>query len=488
MSTLLQPFALPEGAAPQAFSNIDPLDGRYFDADVARYLSEQSRITYQAYVETALAYTLAEHQICSHEAATAIEQSARNITAAAVYQEEKQTQHDVKALVNCIKQGAPEEARPYVHFGATSYDIVATATALQMRDATMHVIIPRLTALLETLIGLTEQYASTTQMGRTHGQHAVPITFGFAISEYVSRLGESIVALQALSQELRGKFSGAVGAYNALRIFVDDPLAFEAAVLARVGLQPAPFSTQIVPPDGMIRLIDELTIAAGIMGNLAHDMRHLQRSEIGEVRERFEKGQTGSSTMAHKRNPWNFENVVSMSKQVIAQSVNANLNISSEHQRDLTDSASARFYPVAFACVANMAQRLQKIMNKLEVDPEAMERNVRLTKGAIAAEPLYLLLAKYGHQLAHETAKGLAHRALQLGKPLNEMVQTDSESSAYWKRFSQEEQAVLREPETYYTGIAADKAKHIAAHWKQVIQDIPGGDQGVTEIMKRPEA
>jgi adenylosuccinate lyase len=466
MSAPLEPFALPQVAAPDTYSNIDPLDGRYYDQEVAAYLSEQARVTYQAYVEAALAHTLAEYGICTPEAAQAIEASARAISAAAVYEEEENTKHDVKALVNCIKRGAPEDARPYVHFGATSYDIVATASSLQMRDAIAYVVVPRIKDLLQTLIGLTETYAETTQMGRTHGQHAVPVTFGFAVSEYVSRLGESMVALDELSKALRGKFSGAVGAYNALSVFVDDPLAFETSVMTRVGLQPAPYSTQIVPPEGMARLLDELTIVSGVMANLAHDMRHLQRTEIAEVRERFEKGQTGSSTMAHKRNPKNFENVVSMSKQVIAQSVNANLNLSSEHQRDLTDSASARFYPIALACVASMAQRLNVIMGKLEVDSEAMERNLRLTKGAIAAEPLYLLLAKYGHQQAHEKSKDLAHNALETGKPLADVIAQDPEAAGYWERFSEKEQSIIREPDVHYTGLAAAKAKSIAEQWK----------------------
>jgi adenylosuccinate lyase len=469
MPAILKPFALPEAEAPSSYSNLDPLDGRYFDAQVSRYLSEQSRITYQAYLEAALAHALADQGICTREAALSIETSARLITAQAVYEEEKSTKHDIKALVNCIKRGASEDARPYVHFGATSYDIVATASALQMRAGLTEVVAPRLKKLLSTLIGLAETYAETTQMGRTHGQHAVPVTFGFAISEYVSRLGDSIVALEALSGELKGKFSGAVGAYNALSVFVDDPLAFEASVLSKVGLQPAPYSTQIVPPEGMVRLMDELTIAAGIMANLSHDMRHLQRSEIAEIRERFEKGQTGSSTMAHKRNPWNFENVVSMSKQVIAQSVNANLNLSSEHQRDLTDSASARFYVITLACVADMARRLDRVMGKLEVDPQAMGRNLRLTRGAVAAEPLYLLLAKYGHQQAHEKSKALAHQALESGEPLERTILADIEAAGYWSRFSKKEQDIIIEPETHYTGLAAAKARAIAWHWKKAL-------------------
>ncbi len=468
--TVLKPFDLPEATRPEGFSNIDPLDGRYFDAETSKYLSEQARVTYQAYVEAALAHTLAEFGICDKKAAGAIEKSARRVKTADVYDEEKLTKHDVKALVNCIKKGAGKEAAPFVHFGATSYDIVSTASAAQMRAALDNVIVPRLKTLLETLIALSEKYAATAQIGRTHGQHAVPITFGFALGEYVSRLGESMVAIEALGQELRGKFSGAVGAYNALQMFVDDPLEFEKAVLARVGLEPAPYSTQIVPPDGMVRLMDELTIAAGIMANLAHDMRHLQRSEIAEIREKFEKGQTGSSTMAHKRNPWNFENVVSMSKQVIAQSVNANLNLSSEHQRDLTDSASARFYAVTVASVASMAERLNRVMGKIEVDEEAMQRNLRLTEGAIAAEPFYLLLAKHGHPQAHETSKELAHKALERGARLHELAAASSETAKYWQKFSAAEQQVIADPEYHYSGLAAKKTLIITKHWKNIIK------------------
>ncbi len=466
---MLKPVVLPDVPTSGALSGLDPLDGRYYDPDVARYVSEQTRVVYQAHIEAALAHTLADEGICTRKQADAIERASRAVSAQEVYEEESITKHDIKALVNCIKRKAGPSAAPYVHFGATSYDIVATASAAQMRDTMHGVIIPRLHALLTILIGLTETYAHTLQVGRTHGQHAVPITFGFAISEYVSRLGDSMMAIHDLSGMLRGKFSGAVGAYNALSLFVSDPLAFEKVVLAKVGLQPAPFSTQIVPPEAMVRLLDELTIAAGIMANLAHDMRHLQRSEIGEVREKFEKGQTGSSTMAHKRNPWNFENVVSMSKQVIAQSVNANLNLSSEHQRDLTDSASARFYAIPVACVANMAARLNRIMGNIEVDAAAMDRNLRLSGGAIAAEPFYLLLAKHGHPEAHETSKRLAHEALQKGLRLHEVIAKDTEGASYWRKFTAAERAIIQDPETHYSGLAAKKALKIAKQWRKVV-------------------
>ncbi len=461
----MKPINLPMVDSSPNYSAIDPLDSRYYDSNIACYLSERARVAYQAYVEAALAHTLADFEVCSKEIAEAIEIAAGKVTAEAVAEEEKTTKHDVKALVNCIKAQLPDEAKPYVHFGATSYDIVATALSLQLRAATNELVIPRLLDLQKTLLDLTRKYAETVQIGRTHGQHAVPITFGFAMAEYVSRIGETTMALRDLSAALPGKFSGAVGAYNALSLFVDDPLKFEQTVLGYLDIKAAPYSTQIIPAEYYVRLIDELAIAANIMANLGHDMRHLQRTEIAEVREAFAAGQTGSSTMAHKRNPWNFENVISMSKQVTAQVVNANLNISSEHQRDLTDSASARFYGVVVASVAAMAQRLNTVMAKIEVDADTMQKNLYLSGGAIAAEPLYLLLEKYGHTTAHEASKALAHQALDVGQSLYEVAAADSSIADYFGQFTDTERIILREPEKHYTGLAAQKARAIYSQW-----------------------
>jgi adenylosuccinate lyase len=222
-----------------------------------------------------------------------------------------------------------------------------------------------------------------------------------------------------------------------------------------------------VPAENTVRLLEELVIASNIMANLSHDMRHLQRSEIAEVRERFEKGQTGSSTMAHKRNPWNFENIISMSKQVNSQIINANLNISSEHQRDLTDSASSRFYTITLACVASMAERLNKVMDKLEVDENNMTRNLYLSAGAIAAEPLYLLLEKYGHTTGHEASKEIAHKALSNNQPLHEAIAEDEYLSKYWEKFTEDERSLIISPEENYTGLASKKALKIHDHWRK---------------------
>lgn len=446
------------------YDAIDPLDHRYYDEAVAKLLSEEAHIATQAKVEAALAETLADYKICQPSDAEAIRKAAQQVTAAEVYTEEQKTKHNVKALVNCIKAKVGPNAGAYVHFGATSYDIISTALALQYRDATQQLIIPRLKSLVETLIELSEEYSETVQVGRTHGQHAVPITFGLALAQFVSRLGESTKALEELSNNLPGKFSGATGSYNALSAFVNDPLQFEADVLAKVGLKPSQASTQIAPADSLVRIFDEMTIASGIMSNLAHDMRNLQRSEIAEVREKFEEGQTGSSTMAHKRNPWNFENVASLHKQVLAQNLNAQLNLSSEHQRDLTDSASSRFYPILVGCVAEMARRLGAVMGKIEVDEDAMKRNLEMSGGAIAAEPAYLLLAKSGASDAHEKIKELAIKAQDNKQTLAEAIKSNLPD--FWNGLTPEQQQIIAEPEKYYTGQAAAKTRRIVESWK----------------------
>lgn len=463
----MKPIKLPDVTKQSMYDAIDPLDSRYYDPEIAKYLSERARIAFMAYCEGALAHTSAEFKICSAADAAKIEAAAAKVTAEEVAEEERATKHDIKALVNVIKKHAGEDAGRCVHFGATSYDIVSTATSFQMKMAMNELILPRAKELLKTLIELTEKYADTPQIGRTHGQHAVPITFGFALSEYVSRLGISTKMVAETLPALSGKFSGAVGAYNALSLFVDDPLAFEAKYCEKLGLVPAEVSTQIIPPDEIVGLLDEMAIMAGIMANLATDMRQLQRSEIAEIREKFEAGQTGSSTMAHKRNPISFENVASLHKQVLSQILNANLNLISEHQRDLTDSASARFYSVPIATVAVMLSRLNSAMQKIEVDEGNMKRNLEMSGGAIAAEPLYLLLAKYGHTSAHEKAKALAHKALDSNKPLIDVIAADPEAKTYWAKFTDAEKQIITEPQKYYLGLAAQKAKQIAQNWKK---------------------
>ena len=299
------------------FDCISPIDYRYGDARVTQFLSENGFTRYKLLVELALERVLARRWVCTESVVEEVEVACVQVTTAEVYAEEDRIRHDIRALVNCIRTKVSDDAKPYVHMTATSFDISDSANAGRYKDVVEKVLIPSLKELERVLIDITLREAETVQIGRTHGQHAVPITFGFAIAEYVSRLGGSIEELQMRAAKLPGKFSGAVGAYNASSLFFDDPETFEAEVLAELGLIPAEISTQIVPPEALTRLFCEVTIVAGVLANLADDMRNLQRTEIGEVGEEFEEGQVGSSTMPQKQNPINFENIKSFWKIVM---------------------------------------------------------------------------------------------------------------------------------------------------------------------------
>src|SRR5581483_7731491 len=226
---------------------------------------------------------------------------------------------NIRALVNCIRNKVSPAARPYVHLFATSADIMDTARALALREVTTKVLVPDLINLERMLIALARAHAATPQMGRTHGQHAVPLTFGFAMALYVSRLGQRIEVIAQAAGNLRGKLAGAVGAYNALSLWQPaDPVRIEADLMGKLGLNASEVSTQVVQPEYTLDFVYALTACWGVLANLADDVRHLQRSEIRELRDRKaadpNTAVVGSSTMPHKVNPKDFENVKSLWK------------------------------------------------------------------------------------------------------------------------------------------------------------------------------
>lgn len=447
------------------WSCFSPVDVRYYEKKLAPYLSEDGFTRYKLEVEIALVRTLSRRGLCDTDVVAEIEAACSEVTTEEVYVEEDRIKHDIRALVNCIQRRVSEKARPYVHMTATSFDIVDTANATRYRKAVLEVLLPALVELERTLIELALREADTIQVGRTHGQHAVPITVGFAIAQYVDRLGTSIDRLNELAKDLQGKFSGAVGAYNASSLFFEDADEFEREVLAELGLEPANISTQIAPPEPLIRLIDELVICGGVIANLARDMRQLQRTEIGEVGEAFEAAQVGSSTMPQKRNPINFENAESLWKILLGRLVTVHVDQISEHQRDLTNSASGRTYGEVICYLLSMTGRLNRTMKKLQVDRASLERNLALTKGMIVSEPLYIILAGLGHPDAHEAVRNLTLQAQREQRPLEEVVTADSAMQPYLERMSEYHRGILTDP-TRYTGLAAGKTRMITAFWK----------------------
>ena len=453
------------------FDAISPLDSRFYGGDpqlyaaLHPYLSEEGRVRAQAKAEAALARALAEEGIAPVAAADAIAAAADRIGAAEVYAEEARIGHDVRALVNQIRAKVPPEARRFVHLGATSMDVVDTANAWRYREAVERVLIPRLGLLASRLIAVAEGEADTTQVGRTHGQHAVPITFGFAVAEYVSRIGGRILLLQASARALPGKLSGAVGAYNAPALLVTDPRALERRYLAHLGLVPASHSTQIVEPEAWSDLAHACVTTLGVMANLADDMRHLQRTEIAEIAEGFRAQQVGSSTMPQKRNPISFENVKSIWKAFMPRIITTYLDQISEHQRDLTNSASQRFSGELIAATAYAATRLGVSIDGIRIDRERMTANIGLSKGGIIAEALYVLLAKHGHPDAHEAVRRHTLEAERSGRPVLELIALDPELKPILAALSADERRILDQPEAY-RGLAPEVARDVATLWR----------------------
>ena len=457
------------------FENISPLDFRYYGRDerllqeVAPYLSEEGFVRYLAKVESALTRTLADRGICSQAIADEVERAANQVTAREVYAEEDRIKHNIRALANCIRNKVSEEAKPFVHYTATSHDIICTADAARYNDFVTEVLWNHMLAFEKTLIELAEREKHTVQIGRTHGQHAEPITFGFAVAQYVSRFGNAMEQIHKTANNLRGKMAGAVGAYNASSLSFTDPAAFEKEVLDRLGIKPSPISTQVVGAEYMSDFVHSVLSAFGVLANLADDMRHLQRSEIGEVGEFFEAQQVGSSTMPQKRNPINFENVKSMWKVFAPRMLTSYMDQVSEHQRDLTNSASSRFTPEILVGFLASLIRINRVMKKLVVDKKNLQKNFDQNKDMITAEPLYILLASHNHPDAHEYVREKTLESQRTGKPLRELVKKDKTVQPYLKKFSKKQMELIEHPENY-TGMAVQKTEEVCAYWRKKLK------------------
>lgn len=447
------------------FENISPLDHRYSlreknFTDYSKYFSEEATVKYQGEVELALVKALKKRGLCSQKVVDEVAEAVEALDVEKVYEEEARTKHNTRALVNCIREKISDESRPFVHLSATSFDIIDTANSLRFKEAAAELIIPRLENLLKEWLRLADEEKDTLQIGRTHGQHAEPITFGHLMAYYSSRLHERIQTLNKNAERLVGKMSGAVGAYNASNIFFEDPDQFEKELLSELNLEPGPVSTQIVAPEYLTDFVHTLVTTFGVLADFSDDMRHLQRTEIGEVGEYFAPDQVGSSTMPHKRNPINYENVKSMWKEFMPRMLTMYQDQLSEHQRDLSNSASGRFIGEIATGLLLVVDRLTRVCKKMHVDRESMKENFNTTRKTIIAEPLYILLAAGGHPDAHETVRRLTLKAEKEETELQNLVKDNKELAPYLEELTPRQKEILYHPESY-TGIAAEKTEEI---------------------------
>jgi adenylosuccinate lyase len=304
----------------------------------------------------------------------------------------------------------------------TSFDTVDTAARMRLKTFFEKDFFPELAKLSTELKRWGKNHSSTPQVGRTHGQWAVPTFFGLLFGEAVERLEDINKGLLSSVNNLRGQASGAVGGYQALGLLVKEPLQFETKFLKRVGLAPHLGSTQILPPEDIAHLANQTFLNLSVVAKLATDMRHLARSEIGEIAEGLVPGQVGSSTMPQKRNPWNLEHICSLYKVLQSKLNLIQIDLISEHQRDLTNSASGRFYVEFFAVAYLMVKRLNRVLARMEAFPEKMKKHLDAAGSSIYAEAFYVLATKHGVSDAHSKIREASREAEKAGVPLIEVA------------------------------------------------------------------
>ena len=402
-----------------------PIDFRYGRPEMKAIFEEETRLQRLLDVEAALARAEAKVGLIPDGAAKTITAQAttEDVTVARVTDLEKETRHDVMAVVLALAEACGKDAGRYVHLGATSNDILDTATAIQLRDA-VTILDADLATLAAVLGDLASQHKRTVMLGRTHGQAAVPITFGLKMAVFAAEVVRHRERLVEGSKRIVvGKMSGAVGTGAA---FGPKALAIQAAVMDDLGLGVEEAATQVVARD---RHAEFLAIAANIASSLEKfttEIRNLQRTEIGEAAEAFdETRQVGSSTMAQKENPVQSENVTSLARVVRSFVVPALENVSLWHERDLTNSAAERILlPHTCVLLDDMLTKTADIFRTLRVYPDRMLANLEATDGQVMAESVMIALARKGEgrQEAHGLIREAALKARTEGRHLLEVL------------------------------------------------------------------
>lgn len=388
-----------------------PIDtGRYGTIEMKRVFDQENRVQKLLEVEAALAWAHAEVGNITEKDAEVIGEKAstRYVKIDRIKEIESNIKHDVASLVQALAEQCGSSGA-FVHLGATSYDIVDTATALQLKE-TVNIIGQRLNALEKILVEKAGKYKHTIIIGRTHGQHALPTTLGFKFSVWMRTNARNIRRLREISNRLLvGKMTGAVGTQAGLG---SHALEIQRLVMKRLGIEQADISTQIVQRDHHAEFVCLLALIASSLDNWAWEIRELQRPEIGELFEAFEpEKQVGSSTMPHKRNPEICERICGLAKIVRGLVIPSLENVVTWHERDLTQSSAERFIiPEACILVDYMLFLFVNVLENLVVDEARMKHNLKITQGRTMSESVMMQLVKKGmnRQEAHELLRKLA--------------------------------------------------------------------------------
>ena len=429
-----------------------PLDYRYGREEMKSIFSETSRINYQMKVEAALARahaTLGEISQADADEITRVAESG-DVKVERIKEIEKLTNHDLMAMVKAMTEQCKGDAGKYVHLGATSNDIVDTATAMQIRDA-LALVAEDVDEFLYTLAKLAKRERDTLEIGRTHAQFAIPITYGFKIAGYIAEMLRYRERLdEIMPRACAGKMAGAVGTGAALG---KNFHKIQMEVMQDLGLTYEPAATQVVGRDRYTELVCLLATLGTSLERYATEVRNLQRSEIGEVSEYFDKAhQVGSSTMAQKRNPINSENVCGLARILRGFVMPTFESQVLWHERDLSNSSAERFtLPHVFTLIDYMLYKMNKVFSGLEVHRDKMLRNIASAHGLIMAEPVMMAFVGkgIGRQDAHEIVR---EASMEAEDKEIDLLETLWEREVVREHFSKEELATVMDPANYTGG------------------------------------
>ena len=393
---------------------------RYTGAEMGRVWSDQHKYETWLQVEVAAADAMARAGIIPSEAARDIRERGR-FDVARIEEIEQVTQHDVIAFTTTVAEHVGPSAR-WLHFGLTSSDVIDTAQALQMRDG-CDLILRGIADLLQAVRHRAEEHRHTPMIGRTHGVHAEPMTFGLKLALWHAELERAAERLGRARKTVSvGKLSGAVGTFAHL------PPAIESEVCRSLGLEPAPVASQVIQRDRHAELLSVLAITASSLEKFALEIRGLQKTEIGEVEEPFGKGQKGSSAMPHKRNPVGCEQIVGLARLVRANAGAAFENNALWHERDISHSSVERvILPDSFIALDHMLRRFTRIVNSMVVYPERMRENLERSRGVVFSGTVLLELARRGvpRERAYEWVQRNAMRSFNEQRSFKTLLLAD---------------------------------------------------------------
>jgi len=405
-----------------------PIDtGRYGTPEMKKIFEEETRVQKMLDVETALAWAHAEVGNIPNKDAEKIAAAAstKHVKLNRIKEIEREIKHDTASLVRALAEVCGPSGA-YVHLGATSSDILDTATALQLKEA-LGIIENRLNDFEKILMEQASQYKNTFMMGRTHGQHALPTTLGFKFAVWMREVSRYIQRLrQCKPRVLVGKMSGAVGVQAGLG---QHAMKIQKLVMQRLGINSAEISTQIVQRDRYAELVCLFAMIASTLDNFATEIRQLQRPEIGELFEPFElEKRVGSSTMPHKRDPETCETTCGLARIVRSLVIPALENVVTWHERDMTQSSAERFIiPETCILIDHMLFSMSKVVANLYADEQRMLENIELTQGRAMSEAVMIALTKKGvnRQEAHELLRRLAIKSTMEKQSFREILLAD---------------------------------------------------------------